>query len=149
MPNPWGANLGTFPPFFTNLIGSADVACGAGVETNIVSIPGTTAYGPGTWLPGFLGSVAVALGATPPTFLNIGLRINNGADIVIQSVPNLALVASATLMIPLMLWSGTSSGTQWLAPGQTLQLSLSPGAQAITAKQTGSMIYYWLMRVGE
>lgn len=149
MPNPWGANVGTFAPFYTQLIGSANVSCPANTETNVVNVTGVAAYGPGNWTPGFLGVLGVSLGATPPTSLVVAARINNGADVSGITVPPAMLVASASLMIPICLWNFPSSTTLWNAPGATFQMSVNPGGQAVTALNVDSAVYYWLLRVGE
>lgn len=126
-------------------IGAADVAVASGTETNVIASGALAAAFPGNYYPVMTGLLAVLLGATAPTGLTVAFRIGAGSDVDSYTVATALLVNAATIQIPICL-VGASSGTAWIGAGSTLNVTLNPVAQAVTAKFVGSRCLFQLLR---
>jgi len=147
MPNPWGSSLPSEQFYYSNLIGNADVAVPNGVETNVMQATSAVAWGPGSYVPAILGSVAVLIGAAPLTQLRFGLRVNNGTDQAFNYVVAGMLIANAQFMAPLCMFGAGSSPTLWYPVGANIQLSCLATGGSCTILQAASQPYYGVYRV--
>lgn len=132
----WGTAM---PGWVSPPVGAgADVACPAGTETNVL-IGATNLILPNA-VDYFLmvsGVMVVTFGASPPTALSIGARIQGAADFDSQTIYPSLLVASATLICPFTLSSPTSRSL-WANTAGPVCISVNPTAQAVTARANGS-----------
>jgi|SRR5215469_8239059 len=141
MPNLYGVATPGSNPFYTSTIGNVDVVTTAGIETNVINSPPNPPFQPGLYYAYAFGVLWISLGATPPTFLNVSLRISSGSDVAQVQSFNAALVANANLIYPYTL---LAQGTpiQNPSPATTLQVSVTAGGQAVTVR--GPSSYAWL-----
>jgi hypothetical protein len=129
MGNVWGtANPLIVPTIATS---GSDIVLTAGAFLGIFQSPNMIGPSPGNYYPMVFGTLAILLGATPPTALNYYISVNGGSGMDQQFVPAALLIANATLNLPIFM-IGTSSGTAFSAPGGYVSL----GAQAITQPAT-------------
>lgn len=116
-----------------------DQACPSGSETNCFANLQPTAPGSGNWYGVFSGIMTVLLGATAPTALIIGARIGALADFDNFTVAPALLVNNATLMIPFAFYTAANQANFFPASA-AFNITLTPTAQAVTAKNVGSRI---------
>lgn len=115
-----------------------DVAVSAGTETNVLSSSTLTAPTLGNWYPYIDATLAILLGATPPTALVAAVRIGAAADFDTYTVAPATLTANATLVIGVS-FVGVNSRSQWTpGGGGVINLTLLATAQAVTLKAVGS-----------
>lgn len=124
---------------------ASDLACPANTQTfawggNTYVAPTPANYYPMVW-----GSLAILLGATPPTALSFGLMISGGASVDSQNVAPALLLANATLNLPIAL-TGPSSPTAFTGLGGQIQLWVNPTGQAVTFKGIGTRVLTALFR---
>jgi hypothetical protein len=127
-------------PVWVSTIGSANIACPAGVETNVVALAFNPALSSGWYYPNVWGLLGAQMGATAPSSCNIGLRLGNGADILAISVGSGLLVANGYWVYPVAL-----AGFQLIMSNpygaNTFNVTLNPVGQAITASQNGTFLF--------
>lgn len=148
-----GANLyGVANPaptlIYSTLIGGANLACPAGTETNLLSTgtlitPSGGAFYPIAWV-----NLTFTVGATPPTVVALGVRISGGADLGTFN-PNIALFVASTNVTISWCVAGPTSRSTWAAPGNALQISVNPTAQALTAVFTFSQGILGVLRAAD
>lgn len=124
---------------------TGDVACPAATRTVIIAAAGVVAQDVGNYYPFLVCSLAILLGATPPTALSIDFGIGAGSAVDTYTLPPAILVANATV-IPHFALVGANSATQWTNPGATINVNLTPTGQAVTLKQVGSRAVVALFR---
>lgn len=117
----------------------SDVACAAGVETNVISAS----------LPfGFTGFNAVlfadvacviVLGATAPSALVIALRLGSGADVDSYTVSPSALVANAVLQLSPALVAALSRSSS--GGTGTWNVTVNATGQAVTLKANARSLF--------
>jgi len=137
VPNLYGVANPNPLPIGANTIGGVDVNIVAGVETNFINITVPPAVSKGIYYPFAFVCVSFVCGGTPPSFINWGLRVNNGADVSAQNTRNQILVANANLVLPLFLFG---YGTLITDPFGTynFQVSANCGGQNFTVSNVGT-----------
>lgn len=130
--------------------GLADVAIPAGTNTTVLTINGAsgtvTATSNDTWSPNLDVTLALLLGATAPTQINVDYGLVLGTAIDSYTVPPALLVANATILVGVTL-IGPASKFTWLS-AQTPQVYVIATGQAITAKFIGSRAIFSLYMGG-
>jgi hypothetical protein len=142
--NLYGVASPTPFPGFAQLIGGANIACPAGVETNIFQINPPVIVSPGMYYPWAYGVVNWVVGATGITFLTINFRINNGADLTQITLPQTGwganVLASSAYFMPITstVQSNPTSALPW-------QVSVTPATGSLTMQIGGSYLFaQWL-----
>lgn len=143
MGNQWGANLSTIAP--QQLIAGGDVACPAGTSTPITTGQSTLLVNPGGYVVIVDCTIAILLGATPPTNITVQLTINNGATLNTYNVPPALLVAGATILVPIRMVAPEVTSI-FAPPGAPVNILLRPTAQAVTFKAIGSSAWLRIER---
>ena len=146
--NVWGTQNPSYVQGFGGTVAGADVACPSGSETNVIQIATVVAPTPGQWRTLIVGVLGISLGATPPTAIVLAARIGAGADFDSYQVPVGALVANATLAMPVFL-NGPISTTLWFPSAPTVNITVAPTAQAVTVRFVGSRAYCNIWRLGD
>lgn len=131
--------------------GGGDVACPAGSTTTVLSIGGNNttvlALGTDTFSPNVDITLAILLGATPPTALVVSYNTVGGpGNIDTYSVAPATLVANATLVIGITLIGPASKLTWQTATAPIIQVD--PTGQAVTVKNVGSRGIFSLYQGG-
>ncbi len=143
MGNVWGiAEPTPLPAVFTP---AADVACAAGTETTVITTGALSTPNPGNYYPRLYLSLAILLGAVAPTALVIAFRLGIFVDVDSYTVAPALLVAASTLY-PSVTLVGLNSGSIWITPGSTINITVTATAQAVTCKQVGSRALVGLFR---
>lgn len=132
-------------PAQANTIGAADVNCPAGTETNVIAIPTNVPISQGWYYPAVFAVLAISLGATPPTGVQLGARIGAGADFSYWAIYPGMLAASITLEQSFQLF-GAGTILAYSTGPLTINISVNPTAQAVTARFSGSYAYAWWNR---
>jgi hypothetical protein len=132
-------------PVFAGMIGATDIVCPAGAETNVIALPTNVPISQGIYYPAVSGVLWVTLGATPASQVTVGARIGAGADFFANAYNTIPLVASATIMIPFFGY-GPSALLSYPTGPLTINISINPGAQAVTARAAGALAYGWWQR---
>lgn len=145
MANQYGVANTPLTATLTSTIGAADVSCPSATETNVVAQILKGSDTSGFYYPEAIGVLVLVLGATPPGGITIAMRIGAGADIQSFSIAPTLLVASATLMIPIGLVA-VASQVPWQGAGSTLNLTVNPTTQAVTAKFATTAVVMRLVR---
>lgn len=126
-----------------NTIGATDIACPAGVETNVIAIPSNVPISQGWYYPGIFAMLDVALGATAPSTLTFGARIGAGSDFSYFALNVAVLVANANLFVPFQLF-GLSTILSYTTGPLTINISVTPTANPVTCRFSGSYAYcFW------
>jgi len=134
----WGTNLGLQNPSLLNL--ATDASCTAGAATTVLqygSSPLLFTYAAGGFFLQCHATLALILGATPPTALTITLNLATAGLQDTYTVPPGLLTASAELLIPVTLFSA-NSGSIWYPTGDNPQIQVTPTGQAVTCKAVGT-----------
>lgn len=126
-------------------VGAADVACPAGVETNVISFGGVTALSPGGYYPIIDLALAIVLGATPPTALVVAAKVGAGSDFDSFATAIGLLVALATLGVSPTL-VGANSTVNYYPGVSTINITVLPTGQPVTCKFVGSRATLSLIR---
>jgi hypothetical protein len=130
-------------PALAGTIGSADVVCSAGVETNVIAISVNPPISQGWYYPVVEGSLAVAIGATSPTGVIVAGRIGAGADFASQGMMSASLSPNFNLNYFFMIF-GTTTFLAYPIGASILNISILSVGQAITIRNNGSQAYgYW------
>lgn len=140
MANLYGVAQPNPPPGGNFTIGNVDIVCAAGAETNIISATAILPTAPGVYYPALWGYVSVLFGATVPTSLNFGFRLNGGADLTTFSTWSGTYVANESFIYPVF---GYAYGNVFNYPIGTIniQLSANPAANPITVKFLGTLVF--------
>lgn len=126
-------------------IGSVDITCNAGVETNVMTSPLLSAPSNGYFYAAGWGLLTIATTATPPTQLTIGIRVGSGADSMQVGVNVALLVASAALMVPIGLFTPESQ-VPWQGSGSTVSIGVTPTGNSVVCRVQGSSVAIGLLR---
>jgi hypothetical protein len=143
MGNIWGI-ANPLPVALLSSVGS-DVPCPTGGPTTLMFSSFIPVAGPGNYYPMVWGVIAILCGATPPTAISCGFNISGGSLVDSQTVPPAMLVANATIILPVAM-VGPNSATAWLGGTGYIGFTLTPTAQAVTFKFSGSRILVALFR---
>ena len=143
MPNLYGVATPVMYPAFQYPV--ADVACPAGVETNVIDSGALTALSPGVVYPGVFLVLVISLGATAASQIQIGTRIGAGADFATMAPSNLFLAANANLTTSGFLF-GPIGYVPWQSPGSHIYVTVNPTGQAVTLRSYGSYAQFFLNR---
>lgn len=111
----------------------------------MIAAAGIVAQDVGNYYPFIICSLAILLGATPPTALIVDFGIGAGSAVDTYTAPPAILLANATI-IPSFALVGANSATQWTSPGATINVNLTPTGQPVTTKQVGSRAIVALFR---
>lgn len=126
----WGVDQSVGNPQIATA--GSDVACSAGVETNVLSIT-LPAASPGLNLAILVDTMlSVLLGATAPSAMVVAMRVGAGADVDTYTFPPGGLVNSALLQLSPTLTAVFARGSY--ASGSTLNVTVNPTGQAVTVK---------------
>lgn len=145
MANLYGVANNIGIPIYTNLIGGANVAVPAGVETNVADSGLIIAPSNGYFATVWAGALTVTMGVSVPTSLIIAARIGAGSDYTQFQVPSNIFVASANLFVPFFV-AGPSSQVPWQPPGSHVYLTVTAAGQAVNISQLFSTTFFWLIR---
>lgn len=131
----------------TNLatVGGADVAVPAATETTVITSGAIFQPVPGPYYPLVDITLAILLGATPPTAMVIAFKIGAGSDVATYTLPPAILVANATVL-PGVTLAGLNSKAAWVSPGSTINITVNATGQAVTCKNVGSVATVSLVR---
>lgn len=136
-------NLGWF-----DTIGSANVSCPAGVETNVIQSGALAALDHGVYYPVCWANLVLTMGATQPTNLILGLRLNNGADVANQ-VFNIPAGSGGLALTFIFIAAGVTMPTAFWPPGSSLQVTANPGTNAITCNFSYSKAILGIFRAAD
>lgn len=142
MPTSWGCNTATGTPVPLGI--ASDVACPAGAVTTALttSAPFIVVSNTGVSVIAF-ANLAIAIGATAPTALVVSLANVAGVPLAQFNVAAAAMVASATINVPVLLSALFSLA--FLAPtGAPILLQVNPTGQAVTVRAIGSTGFAYL-----
>ena len=139
-PNPLPQSVAT--------IGGTDIACPAGSETNIIQAAPALPTVPGVYYPMAQGWTTLSFGATPPTNVQMSLRVNNGSDLLPWTIWAGLLIANNNLIVPLMFY-GYNLIVQNPTGVYNFQVGITPLAQAITARNGGTLFYVQWVRASD
>jgi hypothetical protein len=142
MPNQYGTSNPLPVPQFIYI--ASNTACPAGAETNVLSAT-LAAVSPGIYYPVMIGAIYITLGATAPSQILIGGRIGAGADFQQLGAPAEIFTPNLTYLQSFCMF-GTPSDTIWRGAGATVNISLNPTGQAVTAASGGSYGQVFLFR---
>lgn len=145
MPNLYGVSNPLALPVAYGPIGGTNVPCPAGSETNVITSGPIAAISPGFYYPMLWLSLSILYGGTLPTQIIVAFRIGAGSDVDSVFIPTNSLVASTANVFSATL-IGASSQVAWQGSGSTINVTLSPSAQAITLQLTGSRAAIALFR---
>jgi hypothetical protein len=123
----------------------SDVACPAGVETNVIPSNPFVALSNGYYFVTAVGTIYLAIGATAPSQVSINIRTNNGADDLGQGAAGFLLVANTTYAFPFYLFT-TARQTVFQGAGATIQISVTSTGQPVTARASGSQCLMTMFR---
>lgn len=126
-------------------IGSVDIVCTAGVETNIVSMTPSLPTCAGVYYPVMWGWIILTFGASVPGSMGFAMRVNNGADLVNWGTNFPQYVANATLTYPVYFAAGSFVQSYPLG-AFNLQVSVIANAQPVTVRTSGTVIFGQWMR---
>lgn len=126
-------------------IGSADINCPAGTETNVFDGGLSVAPSQGWFYPLAWVTCVISLGATAPSALAFALRVNNGADQFTIGA-NAALLVANTTTDYTYGFAGQSAQIPWMGTGGHIQISVNPTGQPVTLRYAGSMMTAMLLR---
>jgi hypothetical protein len=124
----------------------SDQACAANTETYVYTSAPLIAVSPGWYYVRASFSLAISCGATPPTFITVGARINNGADFAQPAVCTQMLTANANFQVSFVVTNTPSSEIIWRAPGSTISIGINPQAQGVTVRQIWTFLTTELVR---
>jgi hypothetical protein len=120
------------------------IPCPAGVETTVASVT-MAAPSAGFYYPVIWGIMILQIGATKPNPVNLAGRIGAGADFGTCGLDQTVFNPSSNFMWPFML-AGPASDLPWRGAGSTVNLTVNPTGQAVTAYNAGSFFYCFLFR---
>ncbi|MGH7744560.1 MAG: hypothetical protein ACREQ5_07050 [Candidatus Dormibacteria bacterium] len=142
MPTSWGCNLATGTP--TPLSIASDVACPAGAPTTVLTsgFSFVVISNTGVSVLAF-ANLAIAIGATAPSAIVVSLANVAGVPLAQFNVAAAALVASATINVPVLLSQIFSLA--YVGPtGAFILIQVNPTGQAVTVRAIGSTGFAFL-----
>lgn len=139
MPNVYGIASPNPPPVGLTTIGAVDVACSAGVETNVISGAAPLPGQPGMFYPAWFGAIVLTFGATIPTLVTVASRLNNGADLNAMLVHGGFYTSNGSAIVPISFFYPSQvisnpSGT-W-----NFQISVNSTGQALTVRTSQTYV---------
>ena len=132
-------------PIITSLVGQSAVACPAGVATVVASVGPIIAPSQGFFYPACFWMTDVTYGASVPSSVTYAFRIGAGSNLDAAQVSPLTFVAAATYDATICMF-GPASSVPWLAPGSTVNFTVTPTAQGVTANSVAGRIWFALFR---
>lgn len=145
MPNLYGVANCPGQPGQLLTVGGADVTCNPGAETNVITSPALIAPSNGYFYAWGSGILSLAIGATAPTNISIGIRIGAGADSMGFNINSFLLVANTLLMVPIGLFTPESQ-IPWQGAGSTVSIGVNPTTQLVIARLQGTSVCLGLLR---
>jgi hypothetical protein len=143
MGNIWGTQDQMYGP--NPYTPTGDVSCPAATITTVVTAASFPALSAGNYIPSITGWLALTLGATPASAIQVAFQLNGGANVDSFNVFPALLLANANILIPIQL-RGVNGDAVWRPPGATITVSLNPTSQAVTCRQVGSRVLVYLLR---
>jgi hypothetical protein len=137
------ANPVTLPAYATP-IGGVDIVCPAGAETNVIALTFNSVTSSGWFAPWVYGQLAISLAATPATSVTVGARLGAGSDWAALGVNTYLLTANANIAYFLYAIGGALIMHD-PAPGLVHYITINPGAQPVTLRNSGTQTFgAWL-----
>ena len=130
---------------YVGTIGGVDIVCPASVETNFADTGLLVAPSQGWFFPWNVMVITLAMGATVPTSLQFGIRVNNGADVQTIGVNTALYVPNGVFLWTLPIF-GSASQTLYAGTGSHVQFSLDPVSQPCTIRAAGTYVQTLLLR---
>lgn len=145
---PWGTDLSTIAPTVLNANADVTLTAGATVtaihsQSGGVGVP-LIQTNPIDVYPVIMGSLAILLGATPPSALVASYATTAGTAIVSYTFPPALLLANATIQVPIF-FVGPLSSSLYTGTGKDPLIQVNCTGQAATLKAVGSQALFLLM----